>query len=90
MSCGAMEWRQRFAAYKAALAAHERAQVCLEALQSRLAACAAENERAALEEGVAVAKRRLRLTSKVLDQATAAFTQGLSVLEAIWSAPDEV
>ena len=85
-----MDWRRRFTDYKAARGAYQRAQACLAELEGRLVACAAKDEKTALEEGVAVAKRRLELRNRALDHATAAFTQGRSVLEAIWSAPDDV
>ena len=85
-----VEWLDRFADYKAALAAHDRAQGCVDQLQIRLAACTRDDERAAINDGVAVAKRRARRTSRRLAVATDAFTQGRSVPEAIWSAPDEI
>ncbi len=86
----AMDWRRRFADYKAALAAHERAQGCIDQLQHRLAACTADEERAAIDAGIAVALRRARLTSRTLVAATNAFAQGRSILEAIWGAPDDI
>jgi hypothetical protein len=85
-----VDWRRRFADYQAALAAHQRAQGCVEQLQTRLAACMGEGEIAAIEAGMAVAERRARRASKTLAAATNAFTQGRSVLEAVWDAPDEV
>lgn len=85
-----MDWRRRFAEYKAALAAHGRAQACLDQLQARLAACTRDDERAAINDGVAVARRRARRTNKDLALATDAFTHGRSVPEALWSAPDDI
>ena len=85
-----MDWRQCFAEYKAALASHQRAQSCADELQSRLATCTADEERPAINAGIAVAERRARLASKTLAAATDAFTQGRSVLEAIWGAPDDI
>ena len=84
------DWRQRFADYKAALACHQRAQSCADELQNRLTACTTDDERSALNDGVMVALRRLRLTSESLASATDAFTHGRSVVEAIWNAPDDM
>lgn len=85
-----MDWRQRFADYKAALAAHEGTQGCVDQLQSRLMVCTSDEERAAIEAGIAVARRRVCLTSRTLAAATDAFAQGCYVLEAIWNAPDDI
>ena len=85
-----MDWRRRFADYKAALAGHQRAQGCADALQNRLTACTTEDERAAIEAGIAVAERRARQASRTLAAATDAFAQGRSVLEAVWGAPDDI
>ncbi len=85
-----MDWQQRLAKYQAALATHERAQGCVDQLQTRLEACASDCERAAINGGLALARRRARLTSRKLAGAMEAFTQGRSVLETIWSAPDEI
>jgi hypothetical protein len=85
-----MDWRLRFGDYKAALAANESAQACVEQLQDRLRTCTADVERTALEAGLAIAQRRARGTANRLAAATEAFTQGRSVLEAIWEAPDDI
>lgn len=85
-----MDWPRRFAEYKAALAAHERARGCVDQLRTCLAACTADDTRAAVKEGLAVAERRARLTSRKLAAATEAFAEGRSVLEAIWTAPDDI
>lgn len=84
------DWRQRFTDYKAALAAHQRAQACADELQARLKACTTDQERAAVGVGVALAVRRLSLASEDLALTTGAFTRGRSVLEAIWNAPDDI
>lgn len=84
------EWRQRYADYQAAEAAHERARGQVEQLRARLTACMSDCERAALADGLALAGRRARLTGSKLARATEAFTQGRSVLETIWSAPDDI
>jgi hypothetical protein len=84
------DWRQRFADYTAARAAHQRAQACADELQARLSACTTDHESAAVGNGAALAVRRLTLASEQLALATSAFTQGRSVLEAIWNAPDEI
>ena len=85
-----MDWRRRFADYKAALASHQRAQGCADLLQSRLTACTTDDERAAINAGMAVAERRAQRARASLAAATDAFTQGRSVLETIWNAPDEL
>lgn len=85
-----LDWRRRFAEYEAALYAHVRAQALVDQLQARRAACATDQERSAVDEGLTVAIRRAGLTNRTLVEATNAFTGGLSVLEALWSAPDEI
>ena len=85
-----VQWRRRFADYRAAQAAHDRAWACIDQLQTRLAVCNSDSERAAFNEGIAIAKRRARLASENLAAATDAFTQGRSVVEAIWNAPDDI
>lgn len=83
-------WRQRFSDFEAAEAAHDRAQACVHQLEVRLAASATDGERAALKAGLAVAERRSTLAGRTLAVATNAFTEGRSVLEAIWDAPDDI
>ena len=90
MSPAPAEWLDRFADYRAALAAHDRAQDCIDQLQSRLEACAGDEDRAALEAGLALAKRRAGRTGDRLAAATDAFTGGRPVLEAIWTAPEDI
>ncbi len=90
MSPAAAYWLDRLADYKAARAAHDRAQACVDQLQGRLAAGASDDERAAISGGLAVAKRRASLTADRLAAATDTFTGGRSVLEAVWTAPDEI
>lgn len=85
-----MDWLHRFAEYEAALAAHGRAQGCIDQLQTRLTTCGADDERAAINAGLAVATQRARLTGKALAAATNAFTAERSVLEAVWAAPDDI
>ena len=85
-----LDWRRRFAEYEAALGSHVRAQALVDQLQARRTACATDQERSAVDEGLAVAIRRLRLTNRTLVEATNAFIGGLSVLEAIWDAPDDI
>jgi hypothetical protein len=83
-------WRQRFAAFEAAEAAHHRTQACIHQLEARLAACNTEDEHSAIKAGLAVAGRRASFTSRTLAIATNGFAQGRSVLEAIWDAPDDI
>ena len=85
-----MDWRTCFARYLAALTAHERAQDCLDQLQARLSPYLTGDEHKAIDAGVAVARRRVRLTGETLAAATDTLTQGRSVLEAMWVAPDDV
>lgn len=85
-----MDWRRCFADYQAALVSHERAQGHVDQLQARLSASATEDEKAALRNGIAVARLRLNLTSRTLASAADAFARGASVLDAVWSAPDDV
>ena len=87
---GGADWRQRFTDYKTALASHQRAQGWVDELEGRLTACTTQDERAAIGDGVTLAKRRLRLTGENLASATDAFAQGRSVVEAIWNAPDDI
>ena len=83
------DWRRKLSEYDDACCFERRSRTIVQELEARLRCSTSPEEQEALAAGLALANRRVGLEQRRLAEITWMLTEGRSLVEAMWSVPDD-